>query len=237
MTSSAAGLWLFGLVCLTVALLGSAVKVIGMELPAATERPTRLGLLAIGGTSLILGTVLFLQPGSTGGNEATTGSPRTDSAGLTGQPPATTTGRGGPSQGTSTPAGSPTAGGGPSNAIVLWHGKLRLTDGVGVDVGNLPVSVESNSLATSFWLYEGQALSGQSGNNLLSEWTAAGDPTPDQCAEQLRTQPIERIKGYRAGLRMCLHGLFDKRIGYAKVISYNGSASQVEITIWAAQLE
>lgn len=233
MTSSAAGLWLFGLVCLTVALLGSAVKVIGMELPAATERPTRLGLLAIGSTSLILGTVLFLQPGSTGGNEAATGATRTDSAKSTGQPAATTAGQGGPSQGASTPA----AGSGPANTAVLWHGRLRLNDGDGVDVGSLPVSVESNPAATSFWLYQGQALSGQSGNNLLSEWTAAGDPTPDQCAEQLRTQPIERIKGYHAGLRMCLHGLFDKRLGYGKVISYDGSASQVEITIWAAQLD
>jgi len=121
---------------------------------------------------------------------------------------------------------------------VLWHGKVRLDDGTGVDVGEIPISVESgNPSATSFWTYEGQVLSGQSGNNLVSEWTAAGDPTAGQCADRLRTQPTERIKGYHAGLRICVHGLFDQRIGYAKVLSYNGHSSQVDIVVWAAQLE
>jgi hypothetical protein len=110
--------------------------------------------------------------------------------------------------------------------------------GEGVDVGTLPISVEgSNPFATSFWQYEGEAQSGQSGSNLLSEWTGPADPTAGQCAEQLRTQPVERIHSYRTGLRMCTHGLFDERIGYAKVLSYDGSTSQVDITVWSLQFD
>jgi len=226
--ASVGSLWVFGLACLTVACLGSAVKVSGFELPAAAKTPARVGISAIGLVSLLLGTVLFLRQDS-------------DSTATSGAQPAT--GSGHPSTTVQSMAAAtattPAATSGTQDAAaVLWHGKVRLDNGTGVDVGEIPISVESeNTLATSFWMYEGQALSGQSGNNLLSEWTAAGDPTAEQCAERLRTQPIERIKGYRAGLRICVHGLFDKRVGYAKVLSYDGHSSQVDIVVWATQLD
>lgn len=71
-------LWLFGLASLTVAFLGSAVKVSGLELPAVGKTPARVGVFAIGLVSLLLGTVIFLRQDAgdspTGGAQPSTGS-------------------------------------------------------------------------------------------------------------------------------------------------------------------
>jgi hypothetical protein len=226
--TSVAILWLLGLACVIVALLGAAVKVGGIELPGAAARSARVGVLLVGLIALILGTVLFTQRNSPA-SPAAGHSP----AGTAATPGATT-------PAAMTPQAPPAAASSPAAApaSVLWHGKVRLSDGEGVDVGELPIRVEgSNSSATSFWQYDGAAHSGQSGNNLLSEWTGPADPTAAQCDEQLRTQPVERINGYRTGLRLCTHGLFDERIGYAKVVSYDGSTSQVDLTVWSLQFD
>ena len=125
------------------------------------------------------------------------------------------------------------------NSTVLWHGQMTLTDnsdGPGVDVGEVPPQVNENGPGvTSFWLYEGQFQTGQSAANLLGEWSSASPPTVDQCADVLRTAPVEKIS-YHSGLQFCTHGLFDRRIGFVRVLSYDGTTANIDVTIWNDQL-
>ena len=125
------------------------------------------------------------------------------------------------------------------NATVLWHGQMTLTDnsdGPGVDVGEVPPRVNENGPGvTSFWLYEGQFETGQSAENLMGEWSSSTPPTMDQCANVLRTAPVEKIS-YHSGLQFCTHGLFTRRVGFVRVLSYNGSTANIDVTIWNEQL-
>ena len=55
-------LWIIGLACLIVALLGKAVTVGSVQLPEAAEKRARFGMAIVGVLALVLGVVLIVQP-------------------------------------------------------------------------------------------------------------------------------------------------------------------------------
>ena len=177
-------------------------------------------------------TVAVITVGFSHGSASPTVAYETSQAGVT-RPPVTSSAV--LSQVNSGPSTSAAGG----NSTVLWHGQMTLTDngdGPGVDVGEVPPQVNENGPGTtSFWLYQGQFETGQDAENLMGEWVSASPPTVDQCAGVLRTAPVEKIS-YHAGLQFCTHGLFDRRIGFVRVLSYDGNKAQIDVTIWNEQL-
>lgn len=216
---------LFGLVgigCLLAALVGNGVKLGHFEVPAIPSRIVRVGVAVVGVAALVIGIGLFVGRDN----------------GTTSRPPAATSSVAPATQSTSTSVLAaesttpPPTNHGP--ASVVWQGTVRLTDGNGVDLGSVPVKVEALA-STSFWVYQGQVLTSQDGNNLMAEWTGSAAPTADDCANLLNTQPVEALD-LHAGLQICAHGLFERRVGFAQISSYDGNVAQVSITVWSRTL-
>lgn len=176
--------------------------------------------------------VAVITVGFSHGSASPTVAGETSHAGVTG-PPVTSAATS--SQADSAPSTSAASG----SSAVLWHGQMTLTDdsdGPGVDVGEVPPQINQNGPgSTSFWLYQGQFETGQDAENLMGEWDSASAPTVDQCAGVLRTAPVEKISA-RSGLQFCTHGLFDRRIAFVHVLSYDGNKAQIDVTIWNEQL-
>jgi hypothetical protein len=226
-------LWIVGVVFVAGALIGP-IKTHWVEIPAVTG--ARRGVLfGLGVLTLALGAGLWLvDPGHDESGQSADGGVGQPATTSPGTHTVTTAAATAPSE-----AGTDTETTTARTATVLWRGRVRLPSRAGVDVGDetTPPKVETyNSFATSFIQRDGEARTGQSDNNLLSEWTTPGDPTPTQCVERLRTQPTETIGGYRKGLRFCTHGLFDQRVAFVRVLSYTGGASEVELTIWGQHM-
>lgn len=120
-------------------------------------------------------------------------------------------------------------------ATVIAQTTLRVSDqdGSGVDVGSLPLTVGTD--ATSFWAYSGQILAGGLGSLVIAEWTGSDAPTADGCANLLRTQPTKAL-GNHQGLRFCAEGLTTQRIAAGEVLSYDGTVSEIHVTVWDEQL-
>ncbi|WP_239380650.1 serine/threonine-protein kinase [Frankia sp. CIT1] len=157
--------------------------------------------------------------GSGAGNTSTGSETSTTGSGLSSS---STPSAGSPSSAPSSPD-SPTA-------IVLAQERLRMTDsGDGVDVDALPLTVNFGGLGGSFYTYAGR-ISG----NRLALWSAAGVPTADGCASQLRTQPMSAID-IHTGLRFCATGRSSRRIAAGEVVSYGNGVSQIQVTIWDIQ--
>lgn len=54
-------IWLIGVVLLVSAVVGQAIKIRGIELPALTNRSSRIALAVVGVVALLLGGALFLR--------------------------------------------------------------------------------------------------------------------------------------------------------------------------------
>jgi hypothetical protein len=55
-------LWMLGLACLIVALIGKSVTIGNVELPETAEKKARAGMALVGSIALVLGSVLFIDP-------------------------------------------------------------------------------------------------------------------------------------------------------------------------------
>jgi hypothetical protein len=120
--------------------------------------------------------------------------------------------------------------GGPS---ILAHETVRLAEDLGIDVGSVPLKVDANSLSVSFYLsnrdLDSNTLINAVGN--LSPWSADQPPSEEQCADLLRTQPVKSL-GAKVGLRFCAVGNYTPLVAYIRVLSFDGSAIQLDVTVW-----
>lgn len=215
-----------GVICLLAAIIGEAFKLAGGgSMPALRSPAVRSGVAIVGVISLVIAAVLYLgrNSGGNAGPGPATAPPTTLASAVHdgSTPPAAPP--------PSVPATNQTP------ASVVWQGTVRIDDGNGVDIGNLPVKVEDVPGSSSFWLYGGELQAGQEGQNIISEWTGNGTPSAADCASLLNTQPIE-ILGVHADLKFCTHGLMTRRLGFAQITSYDGNTAQVAITIWSDNL-
>lgn len=127
------------------------------------------------------------------------------------------------------PAASATAQASPA---VLAQATVRVseTDISGVDVGTLPLTVTDNAVA-SFWADTGEIHAGLDQTTVIATWPGPGNPTAAGCANLLRTQPVSAISN-RSGLQFCMEGVSTPRIAAGRVLSYDGTVSEVAITVW-----
>lgn len=117
----------------------------------------------------------------------------------------------------------------PGSPAVLASTVLRVTDTYfSVDVGRLPLAAVQE-VDGSFWYYEGKLLPGTGAG--IAAWTAAGEPDASHCADLLRSQPASELVD-RKGLRFCVYAYDPKRVASGQVLSYNGSVSQIRVTVW-----
>ena len=125
------------------------------------------------------------------------------------------------------PPASPSA----QPATVLWQGQMGVHSPSGVDVGSLPIRTDGSPV--SFSVYEDEILYGTTPDqNIISEWTGAAAPTPEQCADRLRTQAVTTL-GIHVGLRFCTHGVLDTRLAFGQIVSYDGTTAQISLTVWS----
>ena len=140
---------------------------------------------------------------------------------------------------TETASSGPVAHGSPSASgpIVLGQGVLRMSDfdDSSVDVGVLPLTLTQGS-PSSFYVSQGLVFDGLAGSglNLLAAWSGPGKPTAAGCENLLRTQATSSLTNH-AGLVFCTAGVSTARVAACDVLSYDGSVSQVQITVWAEQ--
>lgn len=132
---------------------------------------------------------------------------------------------------------SPTVFAAPQAPAVLTQATVRVseTDGSSVDVGDMPLTVGTNGVA-SFWACNGKICAGISETTVIAAWPGPGNPTAAGCASLLRTQPIASIVNH-PGLRFCMEGVFTHRVAAGTVLSYDGSVSEVKIIVWDEQLD
>lgn len=120
-------------------------------------------------------------------------------------------------------------------SAVLAHTTLRVSeeDGSGTDVGDLPLSISTNPVL-SFWASNGEISAGIDKTTVIAPWSGSGQPTASGCADLLRTQPTSTN---HAGLQFCMEGVFTHRVAAGRVLSYDGTVSQVDVTVWDTQLD
>ena len=108
-------------------------------------------------------------------------------------------------------------------------------DGSSVDVGMLPLTLTQGS-PSSFYVSQGLVFDGLAGSglNLLAAWSGPGKPNAAGCENLLRTQATSSLTNH-AGLVFCTAGVSTARVAACDVLSYDGSVSQVQITVWAEQ--
>jgi hypothetical protein len=119
---------------------------------------------------------------------------------------------------------------------VLAQTTLRVSeqDGSGVDVGGLPLTISTNGVS-SFWAATGEIRGGVSETTVIAAWSGPGPPNAVGCENLLRTQPVSGI-GNHAGLQFCMEGVFTHRVAAGNVLSYDGTVSEVQVTVWDALL-
>lgn len=100
--TDAATLWIIGIACLIVALLGKAIRIRDFELPEAAGKKVRAGMAVVGVLALVLGTALFTRPNGDQQLPQAAPSNGADTPGFSASPPE-------PSAGTSQPAASASA--------------------------------------------------------------------------------------------------------------------------------
>lgn len=121
-------------------------------------------------------------------------------------------------------------------ASVLAQQTLRMSENEGsaIDVGDLPLAVGTNGVA-SFWVGNGKIYAGISQTTVIAQWSAAGAPTAQGCLNLLRTQPVSSLNNH-TGLQFCMEGVFTHRVAGGQVVSYDGTVSQVQVTVWDDEL-
>ncbi|QNA70565.1 hypothetical protein C8250_039990 [Streptomyces sp. So13.3] len=86
-----APLWIFGVGCLVASVVGKAVKLGGVEIPAITTTRAQLVVALVGVAAIVLGTVLFQHEGSssTAGSSAAVPSGASSASGASAPAPGT----------------------------------------------------------------------------------------------------------------------------------------------------
>jgi Protein kinase domain len=219
-------------------------RIANAPVPKARRRPVRRGRVALASALLaaaLASAVTFLAVhGHADAGGARAGGPQTGAT-RSGAPQNGATQSGtAPAQGAPAETSAPVTAGDPASEApsVIGHATLGLSDGIGVDVGTLPLQLTDNTLATSFWLSDGTLNSGSlpGGVGSVSLWPEDTAPTADQCATQLRTQAVGALTA-RAGRWFCAAGFgFPRKVAAAHILSVTTARVQVEVTVWSTEL-
>ncbi|WP_163506478.1 hypothetical protein [Fodinicola acaciae] len=221
---------LFALTLFAAAFTGQDTSVGGSTVRGSNRRTVRRrqqkAAAIVGGATVVLAVLVIaanvLADGHGGGDNATTSPPTAAAAGQA-TPPAST-----PST-TASPTARP--------APVLWHGKLRLEGYSGVDTATVPPTVVSPSTVNppvAFFQYKGKIHAGEDirASSGIAEWTGSETATAGGCANVLATQPATTLSE-APGLRFCTQGGQNHQLGFASIASYDGTTTQVDLTIWS----
>lgn len=175
-----------------------------------------------GATALaaVVGLATYLWPNASPSSSTSVPTARLSTSVTTAQSPATAIG-----------SSSVTISAAPQGTVVLAQAVVRMSDDSysSLDIDAIPLTVGSG-FAASFETTEGTIYAGT-----IAPWSGSGTPTPDQCADLLRTQKTIKLVNH-AGLVFCTEGISDGHIGIGDVLSYDGSTSEIKVTVWAAEL-
>lgn len=119
-----------------------------------------------------------------------------------------------------------------ATSTVLAQTTVRVSeeDASGVDVGSLPLTISTIGVV-SFWAGGGEIHAGVDETSVIAAWSAPGQPTAAGCENLLRTQPTSNLSNH-AGLQFCMEGIDTRRVAAGKVLSYDGTVSEVRVTVW-----
>jgi hypothetical protein len=120
-----------------------------------------------------------------------------------------------------------------TSPAVLAQATVRVSeaDMSGVNVDNLPVAVTPYNGVMSFWADTGEISAGLDQTSVIAAWPGSGNPTATGCANLLRTQPTSKISNH-SGLQFCMEGVSTQRVAAGRVLSYDGTVSEIQITVW-----
>ncbi|MCZ4103622.1 MULTISPECIES: hypothetical protein [Streptomyces] len=247
-----APLWIFGVGCLVASVVGKAVKLGGVEIPAITTTRAQLVVALVGVAAIVLGTVLFQHEGSssTAGSSAAVPSGASSASGASAPPPAPTrdpprTPTTAPSTTTpppstepaTPPATEPPASTAPAAVHVRWQGTLTLDDGstsgspiTGWSLDSVPpqrAPMGDLGLACQLSCEPGQIV----GTTVVS-WNGATPPKREQCVTLLNTHLGQRTADVTAGSIVCF-GTDGGRVGFFTADGGAGGGRQtLAVTVW-----
>lgn len=248
-----APLWIFGVGCLVASVVGKAVKLGGVEIPAITTTRAQLVVALVGVAAIVLGTVLFQHEGSpsaagssaavsSGGSsvdgasappqEPTTDPPHTPTT----APPSSTT----PPPSTeppSAPATEPPPSTAPAAVHVRWQGTLTLDDGsasgspiTGWSLDPVPpqrAPMGDLGLACQLSCEPGQIV-----GTTVVPWSGSAPPQREQCVALLNTHLGQRTADVTPGSIACF-GTDGGRVGFFTAGGTAGAGRQtLAVTVW-----
>ncbi|MCM2423772.1 hypothetical protein [Streptomyces sp. RKAG293] len=247
-----APLWIFGVGCLVASVVGKAVKLGGVEIPAITTTWAQLVVALVGVAAIVLGTVLFQHEGSPSaagssaavpsGGSSVSGASAPPQAPTPDPPPTSTTA---PSTTTpppsaeppTPPATEPPASTAPAAVHVRWQGTLTLDDGsasgspiTGWSLDSVPplrAPMGDLGLACQLSCEPGQIV----GTTVVS-WSGAAPPQREQCVTLLNTHLGQRTADVTPGSIVCF-GTDGGRVGFFTAGGTAGAGRQtLAVTVW-----